>query len=419
MSYIILVTIILHQIFLFFVKKRFDIFNIYLLIDLVLVSMFYLGCNSDDELRELINYNIYFFLAVYIGILGLYMGLHVVPFYRRNKTFAIKRYPDITFLNTLIPIALFCLAFMMIIFNGMRSSGLGLMDYLTKGRMAEYLASVGEKDQGGAFWFQIVAGFRPILLYLLCYFLEKKRWVIGWGIYLILLIGILCIFNTRLEVIITLAIPVAYWHYRVKPIKLWLIILAIPLFVFSLAILDTWRNEGVENLDKIDIGSERRGQGFSRDINAIRGFEILWQKDQSGTLDKEYGANYLYMLLTPIPRFLWSDKPILAFEPRWTSKVIKDFRSGVWIFTAWGEGIAQFGVMGIFTNLFLYGFVIKIFLLNFNETRPYLPLVWFYYAVLASTFLRGGFQALFIMTVFYFIPLYLFILIIEKRLKLR
>jgi hypothetical protein len=70
--------------------------------------------------------------------------------------------------------------------------------------------------------------------------------------------------------------------------------------------------------------------------------------------------------------------------------------ASVWTFTAWGEGYAQFALIGVLLNLFLYGYVIRR-CKDAARSHPDLVLVWLYMSVLLATFLRAGFQALFIL----------------------
>lgn len=420
MQYVVLLVVLTHQFLIYQVRKKFDVFSIYTLTDIVVLMMFYFGISSDRILSEAFNTDIPFALTTISGIISLYIGIHF-PILRKIKESgsATNVENDPRFLWPLwLSVVIFSLCILAIVFQGMRSSGLGPYDYFTKGRLADYLDVAGDQKQEGAFFFVIVQAIRPVCLFLVCFLMQKKRYLQGSFVYLILLAGILAIFKTRLEVIITLAVPVAYFHYYVRRIKPVMFIVAIPLFFFVLTFLDYWRGVGVEDLGKMEINTESAKGGLERDVNAVRGYHLLWEREQKGMLEKEYGANYLYMLLTPVPRFLWADKPVLAFEPRWTSKIFGDFTDGVWIFTAWGEGLAQFGILGVLVNLFLYGLVINAGY-TIASSRPYMALAWFYYCILGATYLRGGFQQVFIMTLFYFSPLLIFLYLSKTKIRLK
>lgn len=407
MSYLLLLLVLAHQLFVFYFSgKKIDIFSIYTFIDAILLAMFFLGTNMDPHLKQLINYDFSFFCHVLTGFLGLYLGLHILPYYRKSKN---RNFPTpqlqgrLTFFKLAVPVFLFCLPIAIIVREELARTGLSLAEYFTGGRLEDYLDTLSEGKSSPAFWYIIVSATRPVLLFLICYLWDSNRRMAGWIIYFITLAGILLIFKTRLELVITLLVPIAYYHYRIRKLKVKMMLLLVPVAFIGLIALDYWRNMGIKNFSSDQVTVDAIAQSFSRDINAVRGFEKIWQWKREDILEFEYGMNYVYILMTPIPRSMWENKPFTAFEPRWTAKLFENFEGGVWIFTAWGEGLAQFGLIGIFINLMLYGIVIKFALIMFRKPHNSSILVWFYYSVLAATFLRAGFQQVFVMTFYYFL----------------
>lgn len=387
----VVVLIILHQLFLLIRFRRFDIFSIYTFLDLVLFNMFFLGVDSDKNLKQSFYDSNTLYYGTLLGILALYFGLHVDYFFKRDK---LTNRSDITFNIGRLKMfsILFILTCLLIVFLEYRSTGLSLIEFLTAGRIVEYLDKIDAKDSGGAFFYVLVNIFRlPALVYIIL-LLKKRNYWTALFIYLLLLIGILLIFKTRLEVLITLSLPVAYYHFFIKRISIIKITFFIPVFVIFLTFLDYWRMIGIDDMNEVEISVETTSNGFSRDANAIRGYEMIVKKDQTSGLDLEYGANYLYMIATVVPRALWNDKPLTAFEPRFTKILFNDFSEGVWIFTAWGEGYAQFGFLGILFNLFIYGFFLNRFVSKFGHISEF-KLVYYYNGILLATFLRGGLQA--------------------------
>ncbi|MEM2058672.1 MAG: hypothetical protein QXO76_10540, partial [Thermoproteota archaeon] len=100
-----------------------------------------------------------------------------------------------------------------------------------------------------------------------------------------------------------------------------------------------------------------------------------------------------------VPRALWPDKPLVSHEARWTTYFFGQHfatgteESGVWTFTVWGEGLTQFGIPGVFLNLFLYGYIVNWASNRFGKT-PQFSIVWFYYSIFAATYLRSSFSSL-------------------------
>jgi oligosaccharide repeat unit polymerase len=397
----VIALIILHQLFLLLRFRKFDLFSIYTFLDLVLFNMFFLGVDSDKNLKLSFYENNTLFYGTLLGIIALYLGLHL-DYFVRSKTSSYV--PKLLFNERRLKSfsVLFILTCILIVFLEYRSTGLSILEFLTAGRIVDYLDKIDAKDSGGAFFYVLVNIFRlPALVYIVI-LLKRHRYWSALVVYLFLLIGILLIFKTRLEVLITLSLPVAYYHFFVKRISLIKITLFIPFFVVFLTFLDYWRMIGIDDINEVEISIETTSNGFSRDANAIRGFEMLVLKNQNSGLDFEYGANYLYMIATVIPRAIWSDKPLTAFEPRFTKILFNDFSEGVWIFTAWGEGYAQFGFIGILINLFIYGIILNLFISKFSKVNEF-KLVYYYNGILLTTFLRGGLQAeivLFIMLIF-------------------
>jgi hypothetical protein len=210
-------------------------------------------------------------------------------------------------------------------------------------------------------------------------------------------------------VVLTLLLPAAYVHRAVRPFRAWQVIGTIPIILLAMQGLDQWRAVGVKAIDAQDIGMRRAFDRTGSDLNALRGYTMLWELHRDRQLPLEYGGNYLLMALSPVPRAFWPEKPLTAFEPRWTERLFgRTYTSGaggggVWVFTAWGEGLAQFGVPGIPLNLWLFGMVVGA-VVGRLETDSSLVLVLFYYSALAATYLRGGFQAVFILSWFQVIP---------------
>jgi hypothetical protein len=94
----------------------------------------------------------------------------------------------------------------------------------------------------------------------------------------------------------------------------------------------------------------------------VRGYELLWQRYRSGNLPIEHVYAFVTVPITAVPRLVWPSKPVLAYENRWTYNLFGEISStsaeegvGVWTFTVWGEGLTQFGLIGIPLVLFAYG----------------------------------------------------------------
>jgi oligosaccharide repeat unit polymerase len=187
-------------------------------------------------------------------------------------------------------------------------------------------------------------------------------------------------------------------------------------FLIIMLALNIWRSEGLTAIGKSDLSLKSSLSSVGTDLNTVRGYMRLWELYTWNHLQFEYGSTYLYVLLTPIPRAFWGTKPLTSFESRWNVSLFGqqlpaiDGTKGVWIFTAWGEGLAQFGVFGVFLNLFFYGYLLS-WIRRKTQGRSLFVLLWFYYSVVATTLLRSSFTAMFFLTCLYFASAVLFYLL--------
>jgi oligosaccharide repeat unit polymerase len=287
--------------------------------------------------------------------------------------------------------------------------GVSVWDYFTGSRIEEYL---GGDILGGNLLYQLMTATLAAPLMLLWLRATRKEWLGALYVYALLVFSIAAVFVTRLTLVLLLLMPAFYFVLRAKrsgPRRTAVLAGAGLLFILLLAGLSYWRAYG--------LSGERGGDAsfvaaavLTGVENTTEGFDFLIRQEQSGTLRHEYGLNYWYSLVTFVPRSLWPAKPITAFEPRFTEYVTgQTVGEGavIWTFTAWGEGLAQFGMFGIALNLFLFGKVLR--WAESSLSKPVFLLVWAYYSILAVTYLRGGFQALWVLTVIYVLSAHLYL----------
>lgn len=113
------------------------------------------------------------------------------------------------------------------------------------------------------------------------------------------------------------------------------------------------------NLTRHGLGSEKVDLSystllldeFSTDANYYEYLYELTNAVDNGTYEMEYGSAWLlYPFVNLIPRTIWHDKPYTSFSVRGTEGVYWSYDSGnpVVTFTLFGEGYAQFGLLGVF-----------------------------------------------------------------------
>lgn len=388
---------------------RLNPFSIFLLLDLALYFLF-VHVQWEEEKRFNTPEEAFAFNSLLaLGILALYAGLHGVGTKRDRRTFEQQRQivaQRIDRLRVLFPWALllFCGSTASIVFVTVRQAGVSFWSYFGNERLSAYL-DANSIDGGllmSAAYFSMVS-VRPILLIWICVLWAEKKWLFGGLVYGVVLLAILSIFRTRLEVLTTLAIPVVFYHYFRRPITVWQFCLGFFCFLVLQASLNIWRGMGVSSLTSGDVDiASYYSASLSQDLNPSRALIDLWRMNREGRLEHEYGLNYWYTVVSFVPRGLWPEKPVTSLEVRWTLLLREDVRGGIHTFTVFGEGLIQFGPMGFVLGALLYGAILG-WLQRHIAAHPALFLCWFYFSVLAATYVRASVQALIVLLVLFWL----------------
>jgi oligosaccharide repeat unit polymerase len=411
MIWLVLLIVAFHQAWVVKHRGYFDPLSIETLLDVVVLVVCAWGPLVDERSLFLSEHDPLFAIAVIGGIVALYVGFHAQV---GAAAPAERRWTPVPSRILWLCVAAFSATTALLVMDSARRAG-GLATWLFGARNLVY----GEGLDAGApaLVYQLMMAARAGVLVFLAIALRRRQWVLAAFLYGLLLLGILSIFVTRLELVITLLLPVAYYHYRVRRVP-WPVfgVLAV-IFLVLISVLNVFRGGGLEVatafFSGLSLSTLQDLSGFGQDINVLYPFSVLWDMHSRNALPLEHGMNYVYMLLTYVPRVLWPGKPNTAFEPRFTVLVQGGLtgdlgNASVWTFTAWGEGFAQFALIGVFINLFLYGYVVRR-VRRTAQQHPDLILVWLYMTVMLATFLRAGFQALFILATTMMVPAWLLV----------
>jgi oligosaccharide repeat unit polymerase len=180
--------------------------------------------------------------------------------------------------------------------------------------------------------------------------------------------------------------------------------------------------QGASTDDLIEFAAEYRE---SLDIGANADFSFLDMYASTLTLIDQkgkyyYGSTYLNLLLIPIPRPFWQDKPSLV---QWITDVSTSSRNlkelGA-IPTIYGEAYVNFGYLGIIFIPFLFAkysarWYYKILSTHPQSANLYLYL---YFSAIIIQVYRDGLNAIFIFLSAYNMPgffVYIFSIIKQKR----
>jgi len=274
--------------------------------------------------------------------------------------------------------------------------GLSLGEMLALSAVQVYSQTVSE--QLGALPMIFIYLFTTLSLIHLYRLLQQHRWLQSFALYIFINLPTLFTASTRIPIIMGLSIPIAYYHYAKRRINGLLLIATIVGAPVALTLLHGLRGKALFAWTV----SER----LIAETVVVNDLYLLWQNYIDEKLSLEYGSNYFYYsVLSFVPRSLWSGKPQTSFETRWTHNLYGSLLDeygmvNVHTFTPWGEGLVQFGWLGGMVNLFLYGLILNMTIRFFSQ-RTYACLVYFFYSILAATFIRTSVQALLFTTVLY------------------
>lgn len=396
-----------HQLWLRARGWQFNALSPYFICDLMIFFLVGLGTVVAPLPHRNFTEELLFSLFVWSGLVGYYLGLHLqlqpprarLPQIGLTLQWLWRR----TGLLALLLASSFALVIALTLYQRVRGLGLSLSEMLTLSALQVH-AQVATEGLGALP--VIITYLITVLLLMHLYFLLQQRhyWV-ALGIYVLMNISILLIASTRIPVIMNLSIPLAYYHYAVRRINR---LLVIGIFIgapVAITVLQGLRSNALFAWTVSDR--------LIAEIVVMKSFYHLWQQYTDGNITLEYGANYYYYSpLTIVPKALWEDKPQTSFETRWTlnlfdSLLDEDGQISVHTFTPWGEGLVQFGWLGGAINLFLYGIILNAAIRFFNR-RPHACLVYFFYTILAGTFIRTSVQALFFTTVLYMLGAWLY-----------
>lgn len=401
------ILVIGHQLWLRARGWQFNALSPYFMCDLMIFALIGVGSLVSPLPHRNLTEEILFCLFVWSGLVAYYIGLHLrlhAPRWRLPQLaislYGLQRRIQWT---ALLLAGGFALIIALTLYQRVRGLGLSLAEMLTLSALQVH-AQVATEGLGALP--VIFTYLLTVLLLMHLYFLMREhRCLTAFAIYLLMVISIALIASTRIPVMMNLAIPVAYYHYAVRRVNRLLLIGIFVAAPVALALLQGLRSGALFAWTVSDR--------LIAEIVVMKSFHYLWQQYTDGNITLEYGANYYYYSpLTLIPKALWTAKPQTSFETRWTlnlfgSLLDEDAQISVHTFTPWGEGLVQFGWLGSVVNLFLYGIILNTAIRFFNRC-PHACLVYFFYTILAATYIRTSVQALLFTTILYIAGVWLY-----------
>lgn len=201
-----------------------------------------------------------------------------------------------------------------------------------------------------------------LLLFMLYYFTDTKKIQLK-VIYLIafLFIGYVTYSPSLRFQFLGWMIPMGYFMvYKIKPsIKLWLMAAGVfvILVIFSTAGVMRYNQLSDMSAEEIYEESYERMQ-VSDDVNFIDGFMMMYQI-YPNYLDHTYGIEHLNILLRPIPRTIWEDKPLAGWFQNYQAKYNTNRMNVGFSPTLYGVFYGEFAEEGIVIFSILWAFFLS------------------------------------------------------------
>lgn len=385
--------VITHQLWLWRQGWRFNALCPYFLCDVMMFSLFAIGSLVVELDFPSIHSEIAFSFMVASGIIAYYLGLHMSIKKLKLELKIIKNKEEILgkltrrkayiFLVIILTIGIF-----LFVYGIVSAVSLSLSDLMTLSPVKRYA-------------YRITSGFgafSSLLIYILIFMtvvemyfkLVNRKYLQFLLLYFLLIMTYLIISSTRVPLLSALLIPVAFYHYRVKSLNIFLVA---GLFTVAPVLLTV-----SHELRSGSPGAWNTSDLLTAELVVLKDLHLLWSLFERDSLQKEYFYSFYYWIITFIPRQIWTEKPLTAFENRWTqylygSQLHPDGYPYIHTFTPWGEGLVQFGIFGVVLNLFLYGACLRL-AIRFFAQRPYTCIAYFLYSILTAVFIRTSTQAL-------------------------
>lgn len=400
-----------HQLWLWHRGWRFNALSPYFLCDVMVLGLIGFGPQTAELVFTSNFEEISFYIFILTGIIALYLGLHTRLWltkprvnYRLNIPYFHKYIAKIRFY---ILTAIFLSIFMYWLYIVTQAGVI-----LTATTVAKYAQIISAG----------LGALPTILLYIITYMmmiemfflLRQKKYTLFFIYYILMVSAYIIVASTRVPLLSILLIPVAYYHYAIHRINT---ILVIGILLIAPMLLTI--SHGLRGGNPWAWTVQDR---LREEASVLKDLNTLWNEYYHGRIELEYGKNYyFYTLISFIPKSLWSEKPLTAFETRWTQHLYgglinPDGYPDIHTFTPWGEGLVQFGWIGSLLNLFLYGWLVQSGV-RFFSNRPHACIVYFYYSLLTSVFIRTSTQALLTTTILFVVSVLIYERLFISKLR--
>jgi oligosaccharide repeat unit polymerase len=371
-----------------------------------------------DPVMKNYSYNDFTKVAVYtiIGTFSFFIGWLMISKRQFNNDFKL-----LYFKPKLLSIYIFFFIGLLIQYFLLKKFGSSLLERIILIRGASGICTDNIWE---SFWripYSFSFGFINASSFLAIYFLIKNQITNRFFKLLTIFIYLIAIIlnfstGTRMNIFTILFGPIIIYLYNAKSIKSLLKIKSLIFigFIFAvlfglIAVLSSIRDTGLKSEFNIDfLNIVTYGLNQVPDFNSAI---AMFPKEKNFL----YGSTYLAVLVNPIPREFFPNKPVGIGAI--IGEVDPISRAGTSIsITFFGESYANFGIMGVIIMPFIWGFISKVLFSWFrkNYNSDIVKIIYFYILPFYTIEVRGGFLEITMRLLIEFLSL---LLIIKTSIK--
>lgn len=196
---------------------------------------------------------------------------------------------------------------------------------------------------------ELIVNITYFLIFRSIFLTKSKLFINFWFIGLAIMVADAFLYGLYRSPVVFLGLGGLYlYHVSVRRVRNFksMVIVSAPFTLLYLSWMGL-RRDGVEGAVSMVRGLSGLNT-FSETFNIIEAVENRY-------LNFELGLQYLYSLISFVPRFIWPDKPVVSFNDRITQRLYGELGEDTWVhtFTIWGEGYLQFGWFGFYFSVVL------------------------------------------------------------------
>ena len=238
---------------------------------------------------------------------------------------------------------------------------------------------------------------------------RSSKWLI------VAFIALLLVYTTigfRFRILILVLAPIVYHYLRVKrrpgTLKVFAAGFGLILLIGAIGLTRTaFRSGRSVDVGAVSVGSS--SETFEGDLSIYQPFLAII-KSFPREHDYLWGSSYAYLLVQPIPRSLWPDKPEAPIRSVVQATLGSEAATSGVAYPNVGEFYANFGAVGLVAGMWVFGLLVRISYeyLSRHDTNDWARVLYaITFPFLVQVISRGYFVQIVQEAFFLFVPLFL------------